>query len=90
MGRLEATSLAYERSLLEANPAAARARFNIRHSITTWCFALVRGSDSAWLPPASEALGGSRGIGGSFRPFVILALRFQIGQMSRGDHATHT
>jgi hypothetical protein len=56
MGRIEATSLADQRNIFAENPTAARGHFNIRHSITDWCLALVRSQDSARLPPASEAL----------------------------------
>ena len=56
MGRIEATSLAYERSVLATNPGAARGHSNVCYSITNWSFPLVRGSDSRRLPPASEAL----------------------------------
>ena len=64
MGRLDATSLAHKRSVLATNPAAARGHSHICDSITNWCFSLVRRQDPARLPPASEALGGARGIGG--------------------------
>jgi hypothetical protein len=71
MGRGDATSLAYERSVLASNPAAARGRFNIRHSIADWSFPLVRGQDSAGLPPASEALACVGAVG---RHNVVIAI----------------
>jgi hypothetical protein len=65
VGCIDATNLAYERSVLASNPAAAREHSNICDSITTWCLPLVCGQDPARLPPASEALGGVGGIGGN-------------------------
>ena len=63
MGRIDATSLAYERSVLATNPTAAREHSHICDSITNWCFALVCRSNPARLLPTSEALavaGGTR------------------------------
>ncbi len=51
MGSIEATSMAYERSILAANPTAARGRFHIRYSVTDWSFPLVRGPDSPRYRP---------------------------------------
>ena len=59
MGRIEAASLAYERSVLATNTAAARGRIIICYSSTDWSFPLVRGSDSRRLPSASATLGGA-------------------------------
>ena len=67
IGRIDAASLAYERSVLATNPAATGERFNIRHSITDRSIPLVRGQDPARLPPASEALGGLSATGQCFR-----------------------
>jgi hypothetical protein len=39
MGRIDAASLAYERSVLATNPAAAREHSSICDSITNWCLA---------------------------------------------------
>jgi hypothetical protein len=66
VGRIDATSLAHERSVLERNPAAARGRFNIRDSITNWSFPLVRRSDSPRLLPSSTALAGPGELGTCF------------------------
>src|ERR1035441_170108 len=70
MGCIDATSLAYQRSVLATNPAAARGRFSIRHSVRDRSFTLVRGPDSRGLPPSSEALAGAgrarRGLGGNY------------------------
>jgi hypothetical protein len=70
MGDIEATSLAYERSVLATNPAVARGRFNVRHSITNWRLALVRSQDPARLPPASEALASPSKLGSSLEKYV--------------------
>jgi hypothetical protein len=48
MGRIEATQLACERSVLAANPADAR-RANLGHSVTDWSVPLVRKPDSTGL-----------------------------------------
>src|ERR1700693_201192 len=61
MGRIEAATLAYERSILATDSAASRQHFNVCDSITNWCLTLVRGQDPARLPPASEALAGTYG-----------------------------
>jgi hypothetical protein len=61
MGRIEAASLADERSVLAKDPAAARGHSNRYHSITNWCLALVRGQNPARLPTTPEALGSTRG-----------------------------
>jgi hypothetical protein len=66
MGRIEATSLAHERSLLATNPAATCEHSNRCDSVTNWCLALVCRPDSARLPPSSTALAGAGRIGGCF------------------------
>ena len=66
MGRIDAASLAYGRSVLSTNPAAAREHSNICDSITNWCVALVCRPDPAGLPPASAALGGAGATGWRF------------------------
>src|ERR1019366_1453768 len=60
MGRIEATTLAHERSVLATNPTAAREHSNVCYSITNWCLALVCRSNPARLLPTSEALAGAR------------------------------
>ncbi len=59
MGRIEATSLAHDRSVRGTNPAAAREHSHLCDPITNWCLALVRGQDSARLSSASTALAGA-------------------------------
>jgi hypothetical protein len=56
VGGIKATSLAYQRSVLAASPAATREHFNICDSVNNQRLAVVCGSDSAGLPTASEAL----------------------------------
>jgi hypothetical protein len=50
MERIDATSLAHGRSLLDTNSAAACEYSNVCHSITNWRLALVRWQDPARLP----------------------------------------
>jgi hypothetical protein len=52
MGRIEATSVAHERSVLATNPAATCEHSNICDSVTNWGLALVRRPDAARLPPS--------------------------------------
>jgi hypothetical protein len=66
MGRVEATGMAYERSILAANPADSREHSNICDSITNWCVALVCRPDPAGLPAASAALGRAGATGWRF------------------------
>jgi hypothetical protein len=65
MGRIEATGLAHERSVLATDSAAAREHSHLCDSFTNWCLALVRGQDPARLPPASETLASPRQYGRS-------------------------
>ena len=75
MGHIEATSLAYERSVQPTNPASAREHPNIYHSITNRCLALVRGQDPARVPPASPALARAGRTGRCFRECLIARCR---------------
>jgi hypothetical protein len=61
MGRIEATGLAYWRSVRGTNPAVAEEDFHIHDSLTNWRLALVCRPDPARLSPASEALAGAGG-----------------------------
>src|ERR1700674_1610274 len=60
-GRIETASVAYQRSIYPACPAAAREHHNICYSITNWCLASVRGQDPARLPTPSATLAGVGG-----------------------------
>jgi hypothetical protein len=71
MGRIDAASLAYERSVLATNPAAAREHSNICDSITNWCLALVCRQDPARLPAASTALASAGETRQCFRECLI-------------------
>ena len=55
-GRIEATILAYERSVVATDSAAAREHSNICDSITNRHLSLACGPNPPRLPPASEAL----------------------------------
>src|ERR1019366_156815 len=63
MGRIDAASLAYERSVLATNPAAARAHSNIYHRQADRSIPLVRRPDSRRLLPTSTALADAGGTG---------------------------
>ena len=68
MGCIDAASLAYERSVLATNPAAARPLVEFGHRIGRRSITMVRRRDSQRpTPPASEALGGAGEIGWAFQ-----------------------
>jgi len=54
MGRIEATNMAYQRSVRATNPAAARGNSHICYSLTNWCLALVCRPDPARLCAATR------------------------------------
>jgi len=58
MRRIDATSVAYQRSILATSPAAAFEHSKRCDSIKNWSLALVCRQDPARLLPASEALAG--------------------------------
>jgi hypothetical protein len=51
MGRIEAATLAYERSVLATNPAVARRCVNFGHSVTDWNIPLVCEPDTPGYRP---------------------------------------
>jgi hypothetical protein len=64
MGRIEATGLAYERSVFATDPASPRRCADFGHSISDRSVPVVRKPDSSRLQTASTALGGAGGTRG--------------------------